>query len=303
MKRRIPIVIAVLLIGSGLAAWALDLPARLGWRGAAPDALTLYGNVDIRQVELGFRVAGRLEAMNFEEGQSVKAGAILAQLDARPYDDKVAAAQAQLAVQTATLSKVEAGPRPAEIAQGRANLAERQADLANARQALERAVKLRPAGAISQAALDDAKAAAGMAVAREAAAQQALALLEEGSRPEDIAAAVISDDTAGAWRRKHGTRFDRRHVETAGDAEGTSARQQEAIAAAQAHGFLDTLDREPTAAGNNRVALDADVPGESDRPVAARVETRRDMALRLQQGEDVRERIHGFRTIAKIRRT
>ncbi|HXS40520.1 MAG TPA: secretion protein HlyD [Stellaceae bacterium] len=192
MKRRIPIVIAVLLIGSGLAAWALDLPARLGWRGAAPDALTLYGNVDIRQVELGFRVAGRLEAMNFEEGQSVKAGAILAQLDARPYDDKVAAAQAQLAVQTATLSKVEAGPRPAEIAQGRANLAERQADLANARQALERAVKLRPAGAISQAALDDAKAAAGMAVAREAAAQQALALLEEGSRPEDIAAARAS---------------------------------------------------------------------------------------------------------------
>lgn len=192
MKKRIPIIIAVLLVGSGLAAWAFDLPARLGWRGEEASALTLYGNVDIRQVELGFRVAGRIEAMTFEEGQSVKAGALLAQLDACPYDDKVKAAEAQLAVQTASLQKVEAGPRAAEIAQGRANLAERQADLANAQQAFERATKLRPAGAISQAALDAAKAAQGMAVARVAAAQQALALLEEGSRPEDIATARAS---------------------------------------------------------------------------------------------------------------
>lgn len=192
MKRRIPIIIAVLLVGSGLAAWAFDLPARLGWRGETPDALTLYGNVDIRQVELGFRVAGRIDAMNFEEGQSVKAGTLLAQLDACPYDDKVKAAEAQLAVQTAGLQKAEAGPRAAEVAQGRANLAERKADLANAQQAFDRATKLRPTGVISQAALDAAKAAQGMAVARAAAAQQALALLEEGSRPEDIAAARAS---------------------------------------------------------------------------------------------------------------
>src|SRR5690348_525325 len=192
MKRRIPIIIAVLLIGGGLAAWAFDVPVRFGWRGEQASALTLYGNVDIRQVELGFRVAGRIEAMKFEEGQSVKAGALLAQLDACPYDDKVKAAEAQLAVQSATLQKVEAGPRAAEIAQARANLAERQADLANAQQTFERATKLRPAGAISQAALDAAKAAQGMAVARVAAAQQALALLEEGSRPEDIAAARAS---------------------------------------------------------------------------------------------------------------
>ena len=189
MKKRVPIIVAVLVLGCGLAAWALDLPARLGWRAEGAEPLTLYGNIDIRQVELGFRVAGRLDAMNFEEGQSVKAGAVLAQLDAQPYDDKVKAAEAQLAVETATLQKVEAGSRPAEIAQGRANLAERQADLANARQALARAAKLRPTGVISQAALDDAKAAEGMAVARAAAAQQALELLVEGSRPEDIAAA------------------------------------------------------------------------------------------------------------------
>lgn len=191
MKKRVAIIVAVLGL-LGVSAWTFDLPARLGWRAEEPGVLTLYGNVDIRQVELGFRVAGRIEAMKFEEGQSVKAGTLLAQLDACPYDDKVKAAEAQLAVESASLQKVEAGPRAAEIAQARANLAERQADRANAQQAFERASKLRPTGVISQAALDAAKAAQGMAVARVAAAQQALALLEEGSRPEDIAAARAS---------------------------------------------------------------------------------------------------------------
>ncbi len=187
--KRVVIILALVLIVGAAAAWALDLPGRLGWRADDARTLTLYGNIDIRQVELGFRVAGRIAAMKFEEGESVKAGMLLAQLDARPYEDKVKAAEAQLAEQSATLQKVVAGPRAAEIAQGRANLAERQADLANAQQAFDRARKLRPAGAISQATLDDAQAAQGMAVARDAAAKQALALLEEGSRPEDIAAA------------------------------------------------------------------------------------------------------------------
>jgi membrane fusion protein YbhG len=187
--KRIVVVVVLVLIAAGAAAWAFNLPGRFGWRKDDAASLTLYGNVDIRQVELGFRVAGRIAAMKFEEGESVKAGSLLAELDARPYEDKVKAAEAQLAEQSATLQKVEAGPRAAEIAQGRANLAERQADLANAQQAFERARKLRPTGAISQAALDDARAAQGMALARVAAAKQALALLEEGSRPEDIAAA------------------------------------------------------------------------------------------------------------------
>jgi HlyD family secretion protein len=190
--KRVAIILVLVLVAIGAAAWALDLPSRLGWRTDEAQTLTLYGNIDIRQVELGFRVAGRIAAVKFEEGESVKAGTLLALLDTRPYQDKVNAAQAQLAQQEATLQKVEAGPRPAEIAQGRANLAERQADLANAQQAFERAKKLRPAGAISQAALDDARAAQGMAVARDAAAREALALLEEGSRPEDIAAARAS---------------------------------------------------------------------------------------------------------------
>ncbi len=189
MKKRIPIAVAVILVAGGIAAWALDLPARFGWEAATPTALTLYGNVDIRQVELGFRVSGRIAAMKFEEGESVTAGTVLATLDSQPYQDKVQAAQAQCAEAKATLDKAIAGPRPAEIAQARANFAEQQSNLANAQRSFERAHRLRPSGVISQAALDDASTALGMTKARADAAQEALALLEEGTRPEDIAAA------------------------------------------------------------------------------------------------------------------
>lgn len=196
--KRIAILAVLALAAIGVALWAFDLPARLGWRADAPTELTLYGNVDIRQVELGFRVAGRLTAMKFEEGQSVKAGALLAALDARPYQDKVEAAQAQLDQQEAALKKAIAGPRKAEIAQARANLAERQADLANAQRSYDRAHRLRPTGTISQAALDNARAALGMASARAASAKEALTLLVEGTRPEDIAAARAAVELAKA---------------------------------------------------------------------------------------------------------
>ena len=43
-------------------------------------SLILYGNVDIRDVSLGFRVAGRIAEMRFEEGDQVKQGTILAEI-------------------------------------------------------------------------------------------------------------------------------------------------------------------------------------------------------------------------------
>jgi HlyD family secretion protein len=47
-------------------------------------ALILYGNIDIRQVNTAFRVAGRLQQMNFEEGDIVHQGDVLAILDTEP---------------------------------------------------------------------------------------------------------------------------------------------------------------------------------------------------------------------------
>ena len=57
----------------------------------------MSGNVDIRQVDLGFRVMGRIAAIPFEEGAHVPANAILAGLDDAPYEDAAATALSQVA--------------------------------------------------------------------------------------------------------------------------------------------------------------------------------------------------------------
>lgn len=186
--KRLAIIVAVLLLG-GLFAWWFDLPARLGFGAPANGPITLYGNVDIRQVELGFRVSGRISAMEFDEGDSIKPGDALARLDAKPYEDALAASQAQAASLKAQLDKLVAGPRIAEISQARAQLDEQTANYENAKLAYERAAQLRPGGAIAQSTLDSAKAGRDAALARVVSAQQALDLLLEGTRSEDLAAA------------------------------------------------------------------------------------------------------------------
>ncbi len=194
MRKKAAIAVVLVLALIGALAWGFGLP----WRDKGADQLTLYGNIDIRQVELGFRVAGRVQALKFEEGESVTAGTVLAELDVGPYQDKLRAADAQAAQKAATLQKLETGPRPAEIAEARASLTERAADLANAQRSFERARQLRPGGVISQAAFDNAQAAKDMAEARLASAQDALSLLEEGTRAEDIAAGRADLQTAQA---------------------------------------------------------------------------------------------------------
>lgn len=56
--------------------------------------ITLYGNVDVRQVDIGFRVAGRVAELYFEEGDFVQEGTLMAVLDRSPYDSEIAQAQA-----------------------------------------------------------------------------------------------------------------------------------------------------------------------------------------------------------------
>lgn len=54
-----------------------------------PHELTLYGNVDVRQVDIGFRVAGQVRELMFEEGDSVSKGDLLTTLYKTPYDSQL----------------------------------------------------------------------------------------------------------------------------------------------------------------------------------------------------------------------
>lgn len=187
-RKRIAVaVVAALAIAAGVA-WHEGLLDRLGLGGNEQRGLTLYGNVDIRQVDLGFRVPGRLAEMRLEEGDTAKAGEVIAVLDKQPFQDALARAKAGVAAARAALAKLEAGSRPEEIAQARANVAEQRATLLNAKRVLERRKKLIATGAVSSQSYDDARAAYNEAQARLNATRATLALVLKGPREEDIEA-------------------------------------------------------------------------------------------------------------------
>lgn len=61
-----------------------------------PNELTLYGNIEIRQVDLSFQVGGIIEKMLKEEGDSVKKGELVATLDSRDYKSNLEKANAEV---------------------------------------------------------------------------------------------------------------------------------------------------------------------------------------------------------------
>ena len=190
MKRTAIRGVVILVVAAGaVTAVVLYRSGRLQRADAGGDELVLYGNVDVRQVELGFRVPGRLAAMRLEEGQEVKAGEANAELDATTFAEDVRAAEAQVATQQAALQKLIAGPRPAEIARARAAVDEASTVAERARVELGRSQQLLGTGAIARASFDDAVTASRSADARLASSRESLHLLQEGSRTEDIAAA------------------------------------------------------------------------------------------------------------------
>lgn len=160
--------------------------------------LTLYGNVDIRQVDLGFRVSGRLARMVYEEGDEVKVGDLLAVLDKAPYEANLAAAKAQLMQAEANLAKLKHGNRPQEIEEARATVRELEASSTNANIIFKRQSEQIKIGSTSQQAYDDALAQKVQAEALLKSAKEALSLAEEGFRQEDIDAGQATMETAKA---------------------------------------------------------------------------------------------------------
>ena len=187
MKRKslIVILIAAVALAAGLAWW-------LTRRENGLRELLLYGNVDLRQVQLSFNNSERIAAVLVHEGDHVRQGQVLARLDTRRLEPQVGQAQAQVAAQRQVVQRLRNGSRPEEIAQARANVESARADAVNARQQYERirsAAELSVGKAVRQQDVDSAKAALQVAEAKLAVNQKALDLAVIGPRKEDIAEA------------------------------------------------------------------------------------------------------------------
>ncbi len=151
--------------------------------------LELQGNVEIREVRLGFKVPGRIAKMLVDEGDKVVSGQLLAKLEPEYFEDAVKQAEAMLEARKAELLKLKNGSRPEEIEQARANTLIAKVAFLNAQKEYLRAKKLVSAGAISQEAFDRAKANRDQAEARLKVAEAKQRLIELGPRKEEIAKA------------------------------------------------------------------------------------------------------------------
>jgi len=181
--KRIPLIIAILtLAAAAVTAWWIG-------RKSPERELVLYGDVDLRQVDLAFNDSGRISVINVQEGDRVKRGEVLARLDTSRLRPQFEEAQATAAAQRDVVARMHHGSRREEIAEARANVKSTAADAANARKQYQRLKTLAAEAVVSQQDLDNAKAALDVAEAKLDVNQKVLDLAVAGPRQEDIAQA------------------------------------------------------------------------------------------------------------------
>lgn len=193
------------------------------------EPLRVSGFIEADAIRVGSRVGGRVQKVAVEEGDRVRKGDLLVQLEPFDLNERRAEAEALLAQKRRTLEKLQAGFRAEEIAQARARYDQLQAnlkklengprpqELAAARAEVElaesnlelalqdhrRIVSLVARGAESQENLDEAVRALKVARAEVQVKKENLSLLEAGTRQEEIdwAKAQVQEAYEG-WRLK-----------------------------------------------------------------------------------------------------
>lgn len=181
-SRSIFVFIIVLLIGTAVGGYYY-------YQSQQDNSLTLYGNVDVRTVNLSFRVPGKLVSLTVDEGARIAKGDKLGQLDDAPFINALNKAKGMRESAKAQLALKESGYRTQEVAQVEAEVAQRQAAWQYADNFYKRQQGLAASRVISANDLDNAKNNRNQAFAALQAAQDKLNQYQSGFRQEEIAAA------------------------------------------------------------------------------------------------------------------
>ncbi|MCE5278764.1 MAG: efflux RND transporter periplasmic adaptor subunit [Planctomycetaceae bacterium] len=114
MKHAVRRIVLMVVILAVVAAAVIGI---LHWRTKeqSKTRLVLYGNVDIRQVELAFNANERIEKIHVVEGQHVEAGDLLAELTTNRLAPAAANAAAQVERQKSDIVAAQAEARYAEL--------------------------------------------------------------------------------------------------------------------------------------------------------------------------------------------
>ena len=195
----VPVLLLILLVSGGLYY------RKVVSERQPEGQLRLYGNVDIRQVQIAFFDTGRILNITVHEGDRVKTGQLLAELDPVRLQADLKQKQAELLLQRQEVAKLEHGSRPEEIMAARAKVKALKAEVEDARLTYERLRRLYAKKSVPRQEVDDAQARYENLKNELQAAQQALALAIKGPREEDIAAArakLQAKEAAVALARK-----------------------------------------------------------------------------------------------------
>jgi len=223
-NRLIPLII--ILIAGGVILYYYFLQNQ---RGEGTD-IAVSGNIEVTTVDVSFKIPGKIERLAVEEGDEVKEGQLIASLEHRdllsqknkaeatweaaktriPTLQKsielqdqatlqeISQAEAAVEASLARLQQLLAGSRSQEIQSAKANLEQAQADLVKRKADMERAEQLYKNNFISAQEWDSAKNAHEVAVANQKKADENYALVVEGPRQEEIAAARAQWEQAQA---------------------------------------------------------------------------------------------------------
>ena len=205
-----------ILLGAAAVAIAASL---FGWSrlrdGRSDGVLRLSGNVEVTDVDVSFKVPGRVKTRLVDEGMPVVAGQVVATLDSEDLEREVGLKEAEVAAARAALAELLAGSRRQEIARAEADTAQARArldelasgsrpqEIEAARAAVaraeaeadrqardyERIAALYARDAVARREFESAKSASDVAQARLKEANENLLLVREGPRREQVAQA------------------------------------------------------------------------------------------------------------------
>jgi HlyD family secretion protein len=183
--------------------------------GRAAGVIRLSGNIEATDIQVAFKIPGRVEKRFFDEGQFVHAGDVVASLDTADLRATVAMRQAEVQTAKAALAELlagsrpqeiesaeaameraahgladlEAGSRPQEIATAQAAVTVAKADLERLQLDLGRMTALYQRKTVSTEQYDAARTSHDVALGKYQQAIEQLKLIQEGPRKEQIAQA------------------------------------------------------------------------------------------------------------------
>jgi len=183
MKIKLLIAIVIIVI----CAFAIETK-RLNNR---PDdsAIVLSENIEVTEVDAGFKIGGRIAKLKAEEGEKVEKDKILATLDKVEFENIVSQNVAYLNEKQILLEELKAGSRREDLEQAKANVSYADAELSKTKKDYERIESLYNNGILSAQQFDSAKKSYEAAVSMHKKSLESFNLVKAGPRMEEIKAA------------------------------------------------------------------------------------------------------------------